>query len=350
MPQLLPVLVLIVVAMLLSLVATPVVIAMCRHYGVMDRPNERKVHQYEVPRLGGAAVFIAISIGMLGTTIGVITERLDLTPEQALLVFPLYLGFCGFFFIGFWDDMKSLPAIPRLMAQFVVAALVVLAGGEPLRISSLFGTVMLPDWLGALLAIIWIVGVVNTINWIDGLDGLVAGISGISALAFLVLSLANPGLPNAALSATLCALLVGSLGGFLVFNFHPAKIFMGDGGAFSVGYLLAVTSIIGLFKQAAVISFMLPVLILALPITDTAFAIIRRALSGQPITRPDKGHIHHRILGFMSNWYRSRLPEDERLAIRDRLRINPAHRRTVLALYTFAALFAALAVWMGWEA
>lgn len=334
-------------ALACSALATPVVIGLCHHHGVLDKPNTRKVHARGVPRLGGAALFIALTLGLVLAYLGAQLGWIVLTAKQLQLLPVVYLGLCGFFVIGFADDLRSLPAIPRLIAQLGVALAVVLLSGGAIRINSLFGQVLLPDWLAVALTVLWIAGIVNTFNWIDGLDGLSAGIGSISTVAFLVLALLKPALPNSALTVVLCLLLAGALAGFLIYNFHPAKIFIGDGGAFSLGYMLAVISVIGLYKQAAVITFLLPLLILALPISDTLFAVVRRLVRGQPITRPDNKHIHHRMLALMSREYRARLANSERDAICEELQVNPAHRNTVLALYTFAAVFAGIAVIVG---
>lgn len=334
-------------ALAISALITPLVIRFCRRHQVLDKPGARKMHNCAVPRLGGVAICLAMAVGIMLATFPTVAAGLELSARQVQLLSVVLLGLGGFFLIGFWDDLRSLPALPRLIAQLIVALGVVLASDGAIRIGSLFGRLVLPDWLAVIVTVLWIAGIVNTFNWIDGLDGLSAGIGGISALAFLVLALLKPTLPNAALTITLCALLLGALLGFLFFNFHPARIFIGDGGAFSLGYMLAVISTTGLFKQAAVITFLLPVIILALPITDTLFAIIRRLWHRQPITRPDDRHIHHRILAMMSRHYRSRLPETQRAALSDELTVNPAHRNAVLALYTFAALFAGIAIVVG---
>jgi UDP-GlcNAc:undecaprenyl-phosphate GlcNAc-1-phosphate transferase len=342
-----PLLGLAAVALALSALVTPVVIRLCRRYNVLDRPNTRKVHAREVPRLGGIALFTALTIGLVLAWLGAQAGLFSLTAAQLRLLPVIYFGLCGFFLIGFADDLRSLPALPRLAAQLCVALAVVLLSGGVIRINSLFGQVLLPPWLAVALTVLWIAGIVNTFNWIDGLDGLSAGIGSISTLAFLLLALLKPGLPNAALTVVLALLLAGALAGFLIYNFHPAKIFIGDGGAFSLGYMLAVISVVGLYKQAAVITFLLPLLILALPIGDTLFAVIRRLWRRQPITRPDNRHIHHRILALMSREYRARLSNSMRDALSEDLQVNPAHRNTVLALYTFAAVFASIAVIVG---
>lgn len=347
MPKYIALIGLAVLSLVLSVLATPAIIRLCTRYGVLDRPNKRKVHANSVPRLGGAAIFIAMTVGIWLAYFAGTAGWLGMTAPQLRALPVIYLGLSGFFAIGFADDLRSLPALPRLIAQLTVALAVVVLSGGMIRVNSLFGQIVFPEWLAVVVTMIWIAGIVNTFNWIDGLDGLSAGIGGISTLAFLALALLKPGLPNSALTVMLCLLLVGALIGFLFFNFHPAKIFIGDGGAFSLGYLLAVISVVGLYKQAAAITFLLPVLILALPIGDTLFAILRRLLRRQPITKPDNRHIHHRILALMSRDYRDRLPNGERAAISEELQVNPAHRNTVLALYTFAAIFASVAVVVG---
>jgi UDP-GlcNAc:undecaprenyl-phosphate GlcNAc-1-phosphate transferase len=334
-------------AMALSLVVTPLVIGLCRRHQALDRPDARKIHKAGTPRLGGVAVFVAVSIGLSIAAIAGNLGWIDLPVAQARLLPVIYFGLCGFFLIGFLDDLKSIPVLPRLLAQLGVAAAVVLFSSGAIGIRTVFGQYVLPEWLSVAVTVLWIAGVVNTFNWIDGLDGLAAGIAAISASAFLVLALTEHGLPNSILTAAICVVLIGGVLGFLPYNFHPAKIFIGDGGAFSLGYLLAVVSVIGLFKQAAVISFILPVAILMLPLTDTVFAIVRRLVRGRPVTAPDNRHIHHRMLWRLSRTYRSHLPAEQASAVEEELIHSRAHRNSVLALYAFGAAFAILAILAG---
>ncbi len=339
---------LVLVTLLVTAGLTPLVLQACRSLRIYDRPGERKIHSREIPRLGGVAIFSALVLVFGLAALGAVAEWLDFSRAQAQLAPLIFIGLCGFFAIGFLDDLHSLPALPRLIAQFAVAGSVVWFGGPAgVRITALFGHTVLPEWASVLLTVLWIVGVVNTFNWIDGLDGLAAGLAGIAGTAFLVIALARPLLPNAPLTIALSAMLVGAVLGFIPFNFQPARIFIGDGGAFSLGYLLAVISVIGLFKQAALISFIVPVFILALPITDTSFAILRRLFKGQPITKPDNRHIHHRMLALLSHRYRRRLTETQWTALQEQLVTGLAHRNTVLALYAFATVFAAIAVLLG---
>jgi UDP-GlcNAc:undecaprenyl-phosphate GlcNAc-1-phosphate transferase len=144
-----------------------------------------------------------------------------------------------------------------------------------------------------LLTICWVVAVTNAINLIDGLDGLAAGISGIAALTFLIITILLHGTTGAMMMA---AALFGACVGFLFYNFHPARVFMGDAGSHFLGYTFAALSVYKNFKLATGITIIVPLLVLAVPIFDTTFAIIRRLLRGQPIFSPDKGHLHHRLL------------------------------------------------------
>jgi len=328
---------------------TPLVLRLARRYRTFDTFDPRKIHTRRVPRLGGVAIFCAVSIGLLIALLASYGGWLHMQAFESTLVPAIYVGLCGFFFIGFFDDLRSLPALPRLIAQLVVAtATVLLSGAGGVRITAAFGHALhIAPWQQVALTVLWIVGVANTFNWIDGLDGLAGGVACISALAFLTLALLHPALPYSALTGALSIVLVGSLLGFLPYNFFPARIFLGDGGAFSLGYLLAVISVVGLFKQAAVISMVLPITVLALPIGDTAFAIIRRLVKGKSPFTPDARHIHHRILSLVSRTYRERLPAEQLTRIEEKFIQRRAHRDTVLWLYTVCLLLAGLAIWLG---
>jgi len=155
-----------------------------------------------------------------------------------------------------------------------------------------FGEMLYVDYFSVPLTILWVVGLTNTVNLIDGLDGLAAGVSTIASITILLVALQQ----NFWTVAILTAALAGAALGFLQHNFNPAKIFMGDTGSMFLGYMLAAVSIMGTVKSAATIALFVPIVALGLPIMDTAFAIIRRYMSGRPIFKPDKGHLHHRLL------------------------------------------------------
>ncbi|RFU68312.1 undecaprenyl/decaprenyl-phosphate alpha-N-acetylglucosaminyl 1-phosphate transferase [Peribacillus saganii] len=288
-----------------SIIITPIVKKFAIKIGATDKPNHRKVHQKIMPRLGGLAIYISFIIGLL-----------ILNPYNASAI-PIIIGSVIIIVTGVLDDLFELSAKIKLLGQVAAALVVVVAGGVQVDYINLpfdgqihFGIFSIP------LTIIWIVGVTNAINLIDGLDGLAAGVSSIalitiSAMAFLkgdifVLSVA--------------LIVLGSTLGFLVYNFHPAKIFMGDTGALFLGYIIAVLSLLG-FKSTTMISLIVPVIILGVPISDTFFAIIRRIVHKKPLGAPDKSHLHHCLL-----------------------RVGFSHRQTVLLIYAIAALFGVAAV------
>lgn len=334
---------------LISWFLTPAVLRYCRAHRTFDTFDERKLHTRLVPRLGGVAIFSAVSLGLFAALLLTYAGRLHMPIFESRLVPAIYVGLCGFFFIGFADDLRSLPALPRLLGQIIVATGTVLLSGEGgVRITAAFGHPLhLEPWAEVAITVIWIVGIANTFNWIDGLDGLASGVAAISALGFLALALLHPALPYSSLTAALSIVLVGSLLGFLPYNFFPARIFIGDGGAFSLGYLLAVISVVGLFKQAAVVSFLAPLAILALPIFDTAFAILRRIVRGKSPVAPDNKHIHHRMLALLNRAYRERLPSEQLTRIEEKFIQRRAHRDTVLWLYGVCAVCAGIAIWIG---
>jgi UDP-GlcNAc:undecaprenyl-phosphate GlcNAc-1-phosphate transferase len=269
----------------------------------------------------------------------------ELIPLSRTQLFALLGGGVLFFALGLSDDLWHLSARPKFALQIIFALAVAWAG---INVGTLFGTVVLPLWLSYVLTVFWIVGIVNTINFVDGLDGLSAGISAVAFLAILVLSLARGDYFFSLVSLA----VLGALLGFLPYNFYPARIFVGDGGAMLMGYYLATVALLGFFKQATVIAFLLPLLILLVPITDTAFAILRRLMAGKPITAPDKKHIHHRLLFFVNRRRRQQMLRNG-VEVDDAARKfveGLAHRNTVLILYLVSFAFAAVAVWLGLRA
>ena len=326
-------------AFAVALMLTPLVLLLCRKYRLYDPGDPRKVHRGDTPRLGGFALFAA-------TLFAVVYTAMMLEPDFIPLSRMQLTAFVGggvlFFALGFIDDLWHLSARVKLPLQILFALGVAWAG---VSVGTLFGTLAIPVWLDYLLTVFWIVGIVNTINFIDGLDGLSSGISAIAFMAILALSLAKGDY-----FFTLVSLgMLGALLGFLPYNFYPARIFVGDGGALLMGYYLATISILGFFKQTAVIAFLLPLLILVVPIADTAFAIGRRLAGGKPITAPDKKHIHHRLLFLFNRRYRHQLMRNG-VSVDEATRSlieGLAHRNTVLILYGASALFGALAVLLG---
>lgn len=308
-----------IIAATMSLLLTPAVKALAFKIGAVDKPNARKVHTRIMPRLGGLAIYAAFAIGLFAL--------LPFLPDAMLsgydkrFIAALLSGGTIIVLIGALDDRFELSAKVKLLGQIAAACVVVFGFG--IRISLLnipFGETIEPvaEWLAIPLTILWIVGCTNAINLIDGLDGLAAGVSGIAIATILVMAVIMGSEPVMLLSAP----LLGGIIGFLRYNFHPAKIFMGDSGSLFLGFSLATLSMLG-FKQVTIVSFVTPLLIIGVPLSDTFFAIVRRVVNKRPIFEPDKGHLHHclREIGF-------------------------SHRGTVLIIYGIAAFFGATAIFM----
>ncbi len=272
-------------AFLVSLVTTPVVRSLAHKVGAVDVPKDnRRMHKVPIPRMGGLSIFF-----------GFLLSALIFVPMTTALR-SMLLGAVVIVVLGIFDDIYALPAKFKFVVQ-IVAALIAVMGGNV--ISSLSNPNILSDnpyWhLGFLsipVTVLWIVAITNSVNLIDGLDGLACGVSTISSMTMLViaLSVADPEV------ALLMAALAGGCIGFLPYNLNPAKIFMGDTGSTFLGYILAVVSIQGLFKFYTIISFVVPFLMLGLPIFDTCFAFFRRIAHGQSPMAPDRSHIHHRLI------------------------------------------------------
>ncbi len=302
-----------IMAFLISFVSTPAVIALAGKIKAIDIPkDERRIHKKPIPLIGGLAIFYGFVISVLcfavidRPTIGILSGALIMVT------------------VGLFDDMRDLNAKLKLVFQILAALIAVYFDIEIRYIANPFSVWFGPEYINLgvwsiPLTVIWIVGVTNAVNLIDGLDGLAVGISSIASVALLSLTLISQNL-NAAI---LTAALAGAGFGFLPYNFNPAKIFMGDTGSTFLGFVLACISIQGLMKMYAIISFAIPVLILGLPLFDTIFAILRRIAKKQPIMKPDRGHLHHRLIdmGF-------------------------SQRETVIALYTLTSILCLTAVVM----
>ncbi|MEB3336979.1 MAG: MraY family glycosyltransferase [Leptolyngbyaceae bacterium] len=279
------------VSALVVLCSTPIVKKIGLKSGRVDLPGGRKVHQRPMVRLGGVSIFLGTLIALLiiwwAGGFGI------LPPNKEYEVWGVTLGGLAFFLIGLADDLFSLPALVRLLMQSVVAGIAWTVGVQIDFLTIPFeGLVQLQDWLSLPITVIWLVGMANAINWIDGLDGLAAGVSGIAAVIMLVTSLFMEQ-PAAALIA---AAVAGGALGFLRYNFNPAQIFMGDGGAYFMGFTLAGIGIIGLVKSVTTVAVVLPFLILAVPILDMSVVILDRLRNGKSPFIADKRHLHHRLL------------------------------------------------------
>ncbi len=274
-----------VVAFIVAYVTTPPVKRFAERVGAIDVPKDgRRVHDHPIPRMGGLAIFMGFVLSVL------------LFVNMSLPVLGMLLGAVIIAVMGAVDDIVSLKPLVKLAGQ-------VLAALAAIRCGLVFDTISNPNFfsqtafiqigrLSAPLTLLWIVGCTNAVNLIDGLDGLAVGVSAISSLTMFVVSLyvADP------LVSILLAALVGACLGFMPFNLNPAKIFMGDVGSQLLGFILSTVSILGLFKFHAIITFIVPVLALAVPLADTTFAFVRRIAHGQSPFKADRGHLHHRLL------------------------------------------------------
>ena len=270
-----------VCAGLISFTTTPLARVFAFKVGAVDVPKDgRRMHNKPIPRLGGLAIFLGFSVAALAFC--------DFTPT----LLSIYFGGLVIVVVGVLDDIFRLNAWVKFFVEIAVA-FIPISQGLSIEFINLFGEYVVFGVFEIPITILWIVGLTNAINLIDGLDGLSCGISVICSLSLLLCSILV--LDNFALTM-LTAILASSCLGFLPFNSNPAKIFMGDTGALFLGYTLSVLSISGLFKMHAVLSFMIPISIFALPLFDTIFAFVRRIASGHSPFSPDRGHIHHRLI------------------------------------------------------
>lgn len=276
------------IALGMALIITPGVIAFARRTGALDKPDARKVHARPIPRIGGIGIYAAFMVSILVQLLFV-----DLTPEYMMSLIGLMVGGTIVVAIGIIDDYCDLPAKVKLLGQIIAAAVLVVAFDVRIDfITDPLGDFIYLEWFAIPATIFWVVGLTNTVNLIDGLDGLAAGVSSIAAITIFLVAM-EEGIPFVAM---LTAALAGAAVGFLYYNFNPARIFMGDTGSMFLGFMLAGISVVGAVKSAATIALIVPILALGLPILDTTFAIVRRARNHRPIFKPDKGHLHHRLL------------------------------------------------------
>jgi UDP-GlcNAc:undecaprenyl-phosphate GlcNAc-1-phosphate transferase len=261
---------------------------------LVDQPGGRKVHTTAVPRLGGigirAGFAAAVAVEMAGETWWSWPRLLGRGDGEVL---GLMIGLAVVFAVGLLDDVRGMRAGVKFGGQLVAAAFPIFFGLRIEFFGNPFGPGVLHLGLWSYpLTALWLVAFANVFNLIDGLDGLAAGVAGIAALSFLALAIDM----NQAIAALLAAGLIGACLGFLRYNFNPASIYMGDSGAMSIGFVLGCVSLTGVMKSAAAISLIAPLLIIGVPVFDTASAIIRRWRYGRPIHEADNGHIHHRLL------------------------------------------------------
>ncbi len=271
------------VTFLCSLVVTPIVERIARHVKAFDYPNKRRLNKIPMPTLGGLAIFFSFMLGYM------------LYARSSVQMLSILMGSFLLIFMGFIDDISPLRARYQLLTQIVAACIVVFYGQISLNYVSILGfhfTFATP-W-NYLITIVLILAIMNAINLSDGLDGLCSGISSIYFLTISVIAF----MMNAqqGLDTTLALIMLGATLGFLVYNFPPARIYLGDTGSNFLGFIIAVTTLLG-YKTATFTSLIIPLIILATPILDVVFSILRRILKKQnPLNTPDREHFHHQLL------------------------------------------------------
>lgn len=260
--------------------AIPFVKKIAEHVGAMDIPDKRKVHKSPMPRLGGLGIYAGFLLGYM------------IFGEHTSTMNSILIGSFVLLITGIIDDIKPMKASHKLIGQLMAALIVVFYGNLLLRNASFFGVDLEFGILAYPITILFILGCINCLNLIDGLDGLAGGISAIFFLSIGIIAYCQG---RIGLSVVITFIMFGSTLGFLVHNFHPAKIFMGDSGSMFLGFIISVITLLG-FKTILTSSIIIPLCILIVPIIDTICAIIRRKLKGESIGAPDKSHFHHQLL------------------------------------------------------
>lgn len=292
----------IIFTLIVAAVSIPVVKKIAVHVNALDVPNERKVHTKPMPRLGGLGIFFAFLVGYM------------FFGQNTIQMNSILIGSFIILLTGIIDDIKPLNAKDKLVGQILSASVIAFYGQILLSELTAFGLVINFGYFAYPITIIFIVACMNIINLIDGLDGLAGGISSIFFMTIIVICFFQGRITG--LEFTLALIMLGSTLGFLIHNFYPAKIFAGDSGALFLGFIIAVISLLG-FKGTVLTSVFVPLLILAVPILDTLFAILRRLIKHKRISDADKLHLHHQLLG-----------------------MKFSHRNTVLIIYGVNILFA----------
>jgi UDP-GlcNAc:undecaprenyl-phosphate GlcNAc-1-phosphate transferase len=308
----------------LALALTPVIGRGSTRLGLVDAPGDRKVHTHSVPRLGGVALVLAAALALI-VVVNIHPDGIDPLAWPAMRPFLAAVGLI--FVAGLIDDVRGLGPTPKLAVEFAAAA-VIMSSGLLIERVTVMGWTWELGWVAWPVTAAWLVGLTNAFNLIDGVDGLAAGVAVLAGSACGAILIARGHVPE----AMVLAAMVGASIGFLRFNFAPASIFLGDSGSLVIGFVLAATAVTGWQKGATALAAGVPLMIFALPIADSALALIRRS-TGHPgasrsigatlrrIAQPDREHIHHRLLAM--GW---------------------SVRRTVLVLYAITLILSLLAL------
>ena len=301
--------IIVLVSFLASVIITPIVKKLAIHVGAMDVPNERKVHTKPMPRLGGLSIFLSFMLGYM-------LYARESTMMLSVLIGSFFIILCGIF-----DDINPIKAKYKFIVQLISAATVCIYGNLVLTEITIFGyNLFFSPPFSYIITILFMVGVMNVMNLIDGLDGLASGISSIYFITIAIIAFILNQMGG--LDIILSLIMAGATLGFLVHNFPPASIFLGDTGSYFLGFIISVIGLLG-YKAATLTSIIIPISILAIPIFDTFSAIVRRLLKHQnPFTNPDKEHLHHQFL---------------------KMKLSP--RVTILIIYLITILFSAVSIY-----
>lgn len=278
------------IAMILTILLTPMVRSFAPEIGAMDKPSLRKVHQSNIPRIGGIAIYLSFLVAVLFGLLFLGGIRGSVINPRPIL--GILIGGSIVMLTGFLDDIYRLKPWIKFAAQLFGAGTAIYFGVEINFITNPLNGLVPLGWISVPLTVLWLVGMTNAINLIDGLDGLASGVTAISAGTLFFVALRTHQLG----AALLMLALAGAALGFLRYNFFPASVFLGDSGSYFLGFILAAASIIGVFKTTLVVALIIPLLILGVPIFDTIFAIGRRLREKKNPFAADNKHIHHLLL------------------------------------------------------
>ena len=299
--------IIVAITFLCSLIMVPIVKKLAIYLGAIDMPNERKIHSKPMPRLGGLAIYSSFLLGYI------------LFGELTTQMLSVLIGSFIILLIGIFDDIKPIKARYKFLVQIVAALVVVIYGQVYFTEISLFGTrFFFSKTISYVLSTIFVVAISNAINFVDGLDGLAGGISSIYFLTISIIAIILGRLSG--LDILLSLIMLGATLGFLIHNFPPAKIFMGDSGSLFLGFMISVIALTS-FKVATITTLIVPIVILAIPIFDIILAILRRILKGENIGSPDKEHFHHQLL-----------------------KLKFSQRLSILIIYSINILFSAVSI------
>jgi UDP-GlcNAc:undecaprenyl-phosphate GlcNAc-1-phosphate transferase len=291
-------------SLLIVSLATPAAMSLARRWGVLDNPGPRKIHKDPIPLAGGWGIFLGLTFVVWGHLLGALTirgtrfeqflgEPLDyyvtLTPKLIVKVAPVYAGAVVMFFVGIVDDIKGISVRSRLVVQALVGIVLAACGYHP-------NLGFLPSIVASAVGVLWIVAITNSFNFLDGLDGLSAGIAMVGTLGLLTVM----GISIQPDVVFFLSTLAGTLMGFLRYNYHPARVFLGSSGSLLIGYLMAMGTMQVTYMKGSPDNWLLPLLtpifILAIPLYDTCSVILIRVLQGRPISTGDQSHFHHRLM------------------------------------------------------